>query len=52
MEALQRDVQPVTSIARALHELHKTVENSPAPGTNPNNSQFSAFFQLIDGFTF
>jgi hypothetical protein len=31
MEALQRDVQPVTSIARALHELHKTVENSPAP---------------------
>jgi hypothetical protein len=31
MEALQRDVQPVTSIAKALHELHKTVENSPAP---------------------
>jgi len=35
MEALQRDVQPVTSIARALHELHKTVENSPAPAGIP-----------------
>ena len=37
MEALQRDVKPVTSIARALHELHKQVEASPAPlGTIAN----------------
>lgn len=30
MEGLRRDAQPLTSIARALHELHKRVEGSPA----------------------
>lgn len=40
MEALQRDVQPVTSIARALHELHKAVENSPAPAGMINSIIF------------
>lgn len=34
MEALQRDVQPATAVAHALHQLHKKIEGSmPLEGT-------------------
>ena len=38
MEALQRDAQPLTAIARALHDLRKDIEQSPAPPTRFTNA--------------
>ena len=52
MEALQRDVQPVTSIAKALHELHKAVENSPAPQGRVYYNDTMHMFHFVHNHSF